>query len=123
MHHCIKMTFELCKQLRGSRLGKNGQNYQISVFCSKSVSRYGGITSQIFRGLAALEPPKNGGQRGEFVFFVFNRKRKRKWEKYFVNFVGNLSMIPKLFFYHSSLKTEEVRFFYIYIYIYLCIYI
>ena len=37
-------------------LDKNGQNYQISVFCSKSVFRYGGITSQIFRELAALEP-------------------------------------------------------------------
>ena len=57
-----------------------------------------------------------------FVFFVFNRKRKRKWKKYFVYFVGNLSRIPKLFFFHSSIITEEVLFFYIYIYIYLYIY-
>ena len=55
----------MIRKLRG-RLGENGQNYQISVFCSKSVFRYGGITSQISRGLAALEPPpqKNGGKRG-----------------------------------------------------------
>ena len=77
----------------------------------------------------ALEPPQNGGQkggqRGRGSFFsVFNRKRKRKWKKYFVHFVGNLSRIPKLFFFHSSLKTEEVLFFYIYIniYIYFSIY-
>ena len=72
----------------GDRPGKNGQNYQISVFCSKSVFRYGGIIPKIFRGLAALEPPpqkKNGGQR--------------KWKKYVVHFVGNLSRIPKLFFF------------------------
>ena len=64
------------------RLGENGQNYQISGFCSKSVFRYGGITSQISRGLAALEPPppkKMEGKRGGgYFFFVFNRKRKRK---------------------------------------------
>ena len=63
-------------------------------FCSKSVFRYGGITSQIFRGLEALEPPHNGGQRGGFVF-----NRKRKWKKYVVHSVGNLSRIPKLFFF------------------------
>ena len=61
-------------------MGKNGQNYQISVFCSKSIFRYGGITSQISRGLAALEPPQNGGKRGEqgggVILFVFNRKKK-----------------------------------------------
>ena len=52
----------------GVRLGKNGQNDQISVFCSKSVFRYGGITSQIFRGLAALEPLQNGGKGGVSIF-------------------------------------------------------
>ena len=81
------------------------------------------------RWLAALEPPQNegkkgGGQRvgGFHFFFVFNRKRKRKWKKYFVHFVGNLSRIPKLFFFHSSIKTEKVLFFYIYIYIFVYIY-
>ena len=89
-----------CFPLKGDRPGKNGQNYQISVFCSKSVFRDGGITSQIFRGLAALKPPKNGGQKGGIRFFpVLNRKRKRKWKKYVVHFVGNLSRIPKLFFF------------------------
>ena len=110
--------------VEGGHLSENGQNYQISVFCSKCLFRYGGIASQIFRGLVALEPPQNGGQkggqRGRGSFFsVFNRKRKRKWKKYFVHFVGNLSRIPKLFFFHSSLKTEEVLFFYIYINIYI----
>ena len=104
-------------------LGENGQNYQIYVFCSKSIFRYGDITSQIFRGLAALEPPKMGDKGERFVFFVFNRKRKRKWKKYFVHFVGNLSMIPKLFFFPSSIKTEEVLFFYIYTYLYIFVYI
>ena len=74
---------DLIHVFKGGHLSENGQNDQISVFCSKSVFRHGGITSQIFRGLAALEPPQNGGQRGEkggrfIFFFVFNRKRKRK---------------------------------------------
>ena len=49
-------------------------NYQFSVFCSKRIFRYGGISHvQIFRGLAALEPPKMGGKGGlhgsNFFFF------------------------------------------------------
>ena len=54
-----------------------------------------------------------------------NRKRKRKWGKKLVRFVGNLSRIPKLSFFYSSIKTEGVLFFFIYIaiYIYICIYI
>ena len=124
---CTFMFRQVCtigpSFFKGGRLGENGQNYQISVFCSKSVFRYGGITSQISRGLASLEPPQNGGKRrgkGCVFFFVFNRKRKRKWKKYFVR---NLSRIPKLFFFHSSIKTEEVLFFYIYINIYIYLYI
>ena len=64
--------------LRG--IGQNGQNDQISIFCSKSDFRYGGITSQIFRGLAALEPPQDGGQRGGFVFSfsIENKKENGK---------------------------------------------
>ena len=97
MHSNICVSFD---KLIGVRLGKNGQNDQISVFCSKSVFRYGDIKSQIFKGLAALEPPQNGGQKGGgSFFFVFNRKREGKWKKYFVHFVGNLSRIPKLFFF------------------------
>ena len=42
---------------------ENGQNCQIFALCSNSLLRYGGITSLIFRRLAALEPPKHGGQR------------------------------------------------------------
>ena len=116
--------------LRAKRvnLGKNGQNCQISVFCSKNLFRYGGIASQIFRGLAALEPNQIGGQRmseGGRVRFVsvFIRKGKTKWKKYFVHFVGNLSKIPKLFFFHSGIKTEEVLFFFIYIQLYIFVYI
>ena len=108
-------------KLRG-HLGENGQNYQISVFCSKSVFRYGGITFQIFRVLAALEPPpKWGAEGGGFpsFFFVFNRKRKRKWKKYFVHFVGNLSRISKLFFFSFQHKNwGSSILFYIYLYIF-----
>ena len=92
-------------------------------FAQKVSSGMGGIAPQIFRGLAALEPPKMGGKGEGFVFSIFNRKRKRKWKKYFVHFVGNLSRIPKLFFFHSSMKTEEVLFLNIYIYIYVYIYL
>ena len=99
----INMILKTSTEDKGVHLGENGQNYKISVFCSKSLFRYGGIAFQIFRGLAALEPPKMGGKRGDKggrvrFFSVFNRKRKRKWKKYFVHFVGNLSRIPKLFF-------------------------
>ena len=66
---------------------------------------------------------KEGAKGGRGVFFAFNRKRKRKWKKYVVHFVGNLSRIPKLFFFHSSIKTEGVLFFYIYIYIYIYIFV
>ena len=59
-------------------VGENGQNYQFFVFCLKSVFRYGGIASQIFKGLSALEPPKIGGKGGPegvqiwlFSLFIF----------------------------------------------------
>ena len=67
------------------KIGQNSQNHQISVSCSKSVFVYGGITSQIFRGLAALEPPKMGGKgRGAkrggsfFSFSIENEKENGK---------------------------------------------
>ena len=65
-----KNTSEI--DFKGVRLGKNGQNYQISVFCSKSVFRYGGITSQIFRGMYGTRTPppkKNEGKGGGSFFF------------------------------------------------------
>ena len=105
-------------------LGENGQNYQISVFGSKSLFRYGGIASQIFRGLAALEPSQNGGQRGRVSFFsVFKKKTKKKMEKIFCTFCRISFKDSKTVFFHSSIKTEEVLFFYIYIYIFVYIYI
>ena len=89
-------------------------------FAKKVSSGMGGITSQISRGLAALEPPQNGGKRGAkwgggFVFlFVFNRKRK-KMEKIFCTFCRKSFKGSKtVFFSHYSIKTEEVLFFYIY---------
>ena len=45
--------------IKGGYLGKSGQNYKFFVFCSKSVLRYGGITSQI------LTPSKIGGKGGQ----------------------------------------------------------
>ena len=107
----------------GGHLGENGQNYQISVFCSKSVFRYGGITSQIFRGLAALEPRQNGGQRGGH-FFSFSIENEKEMERIFCTFCRKSSKDSKtVFFFHSSIKTEEVLFVYIYIYIYIYIYL
>ena len=90
--------------LKGVISAKMVKIIKFLFFAQKVSSGMGGIASQIFRGLAALEPPQNGGQkggqRGRGSFFsVFDRKRKRKWKKYFVHFVGNLSRIPKLFFF------------------------
>ena len=65
----------LLDNFKGVRLGKNSQNYKFSAFCSKSLFRYGGITSQISRVLAALKPPppkmggKGGGGGGLFFRF------------------------------------------------------
>ena len=59
-------------------LCENGQNYQISVFCSKSVFRYGGITSQISRGLAALEPPKMEGKGGGVSVLSFSIENEKE---------------------------------------------
>ena len=74
--------------LRGSYRQKWSK---LSNFCFllKKCLQVWGHYVPIFRGLAALKPtPKWGAkwwQRGRGGrFFVFNRKRKRKWEKYFV---------------------------------------
>ena len=68
-------------------------------------------------------PPKWGAMGGGILFFSFSIENEiENGKKYFVHFVGNLLRIPKLFFFHSSIKTEEVLFF-IYIYIYIFIYI
>ena len=40
-------------------------------FAQKVSSGIGGITSQIFRGLAELEHPQDWGQRGSKFVFVF----------------------------------------------------
>ena len=61
--------------------GSSQQKWQFLInflLFPQKVFRCRGITYQISRGLAALEPPpKMGGEGGGFVFFVFNRKRKR----------------------------------------------
>ena len=82
------------------------------------------FVQKVSSGMGALRPkllgtrtPQNGDQRGEGkeAFFFFRLENDKENEKkYFVHFVGNLSRIPKLFF-RSSIKTEEVLFFYIYI--------
>ena len=84
-HWCIKsnngcMYVPSPVKLRGSDWAKWSKLWNF-CFCSKSVFRCGGITSKIFRGLTALEPPppkkKNGGQRGRgFVFFSFSIEKK-----------------------------------------------
>ena len=48
------------------------------LFFVQKVSKYGGITCQIFRGLAALEPqPQNVGQRG-FLFFSLSIENEKE---------------------------------------------
>ena len=54
------------------------QKWPFSVFCSKSLFRYGGITSQISRGLVALEPPQNGGKGGGVLFFSFTIENEKE---------------------------------------------
>ena len=77
MGSTLSSIYVLSMNTLGDHLGKNGQNYQFSVFCSKSVFRSGVITSQIFRGLSALEPPPpqklgaKGVQRGPNIMFFF----------------------------------------------------
>ena len=57
---------------------------------------------------------------GSFFFSYSIENEKENGKKYVVHFVGNLSMIPKLLFFHSSMKTEEhLLFIYIYIFIYI----
>ena len=58
-----------------------------------------------------------GGVCFFFSFSIENKKENGKNILYI--FLGNLSRIPKLFFSHCSIKTEEVLLFiYIYLYIY-----
>ena len=45
------------------------KNCQFSLHCSISVFRYRSIKSQIFKGLAALEPPKGVQKGSKFGFF------------------------------------------------------
>ena len=68
---------------------------------------------------------KGEAKEGGFVFFfVFNRKQKRKWKKIFCTFCRKSFKDSKtVFFSHSSIKTDEVLFFYIYIYINIYIYL
>ena len=101
--------------LKGVRLGKNGQTYQISVFCSKSVFRYGGITSQIYRGPAALEPPLlNGGQRGSWFFFSFSKENEKENGKNILYILKEIFQgFQNCFF--SSIKTEEVLYIFVYL--------
>ena len=63
---------------------------------------------------------KEGAKRGGFVF---DRKRKRKWKKYALPFVKNLSRIPKLFFLFLHKNWWSSIFLYIYFYIYIYVYI
>ena len=75
MHYDDAKTNLIKAHFYGVVWAENGQNYKISVFCSKSVFTYGGITFQIYRGLAALEPPKGreqGGKGGGVLFFSFS---------------------------------------------------
>ena len=112
----IRIIFP-CSYLRGSDWAKW---LKLSNFCFllKKCLQVWGITSQIFRGLAALELPQNRGQR-VFFFFSFSIEMKKKMEKIFFTFYSKSFKDSKTFFsFHSSIKTVEVLFFFIYLYIY-----
>ena len=101
-----KLDLSVFVNLRGSDWTKWLKLSNFSFLFKKRLQVAMGALRPKFLGgyIAALESPQNGGQRGGGqrggvrFFFVFNRKRKRKWKKHFVHFVGNLSRIPKLFF-------------------------
>ena len=102
--------------------GSSGRKWsKLSNFCfllKKCLQVWGHHIPNFYGASGTRTPQKwreKGGAKGGFVLFVFNRKRKGKWKKYFVDFVGNLSRIPKLFFFHSSIKNEDVLLLYIYI--------
>ena len=71
--NCLRIIALMSSCLRGSDWVKMVKiiKFLFFFFCSKSVFMYGGITSQIFRGLAALEPPPQMGGKGGVRFFRF----------------------------------------------------
>ena len=86
----------------------------------------GALRPKFLGGQRHQNPPKMGGKRGDKgggvrFFSVFNLKTKKKMEKYLVHFVGNLSRIPKLFFFF--ILAQKLRKFYSFIYIYVYLYI
>ena len=97
---CSKSGCALVEFLRGSS-GRKWSKLSNFCFLLKKCLQVWGHHIPNFYGASGTRTPtkwgkKGGAKGGGFVFFVFNRKRKGKWKKYFVHFVGNLSRIPKL---------------------------
>ena len=109
--------------LRGSSRQKWSKLSNFCFLLRKCLQVWGHYVPN-FLGASGTRTPQKWGAKVFFFSFSIENK-KRKWKKYVVHFVGNPSRIPKLFFFHASIKTEEVLFFlyiYIYIFIYLNIY-
>ena len=67
---------------------------------------------------------RGGKKGGGSLFFLFSIENEKENEKIFCTFCRKSFKDSKtVFFFHSSIKTEEVLFFYIYIYIYIYIYL
>ena len=82
----------------------------------------GALRPKFLGGYSGTRTPTKWGAK-EGVRFFFQWKTKKKMEKIFCTFCKKIfqGFQNCFFFFHSSLKTEEVLFFYIYIYIFVYI--
>ena len=104
--------------------GSSGRKWsKLSNFCFFAQKVSSGTTSQISRGLAALEPHLKWREKGG-VFISFSIENEKENGKNICTFCRKSFKDSKTdFFFHCSLKTEDVLFLYIYKYIYIYIYI
>ena len=102
--------------LRGSDWAKMVKMIKFLFFSQKVSSGMGDYVPN-FQGASGTRAPQNGGQRGGsfFSFSIENGKNIL----YILQEI--FQRLQNCFFFHSSIKTEEVLFF-IYIYIYIYIY-
>ena len=66
---------------------------------------------------------KGGAKGGGIVFFSFSIENEKENGKIFCTFCRKSFEDSKTVFFHSSIKTEKVLFFYMYIFIYIYLYI
>ena len=96
----------------------------ICFLLKKSTQIWGHCVSNFKGASGTRTPPKwwaKGGDKGEGVrFFPFSIENEKENGKIFCTFCRKSFKDSKtVFFFHSSIKTEEVLLFYIYKYIYI----